>query len=165
MSALEKKTQEVLLNWVKCPFDEDHRILPTRLVIHLNRCARNHSGLKMVRCPFDITHVLKVNEMEGHVAICPSRKKDEMPICFEELPELKRQQQVETSDTTWDDEPVVATYDPQLYCAANPVVRMLRGANATERHQFREQERARFRAFREAAEAAPGKEDKKKEEK
>ncbi|XP_046868587.1 gametocyte-specific factor 1-like [Drosophila willistoni] len=81
-------------NWVECPFNRFHRILPTRLVLHLNRCARNYSGLKMVRCPFDITHVVRIAEMEAHVPMCPSRKMEELGVdqchAHQILPKRKR---------------------------------------------------------------------------
>ncbi|EDW82932.2 uncharacterized protein Dwil_GK22587 [Drosophila willistoni] len=139
-------------SFVQCPFDTVHRILPTRLVLHLNRCARNYSGLKMVRCPFDITHVVRVSEMEAHVATCPSRKIEELEV--DQLPRAPDPSKKETSENLWDDEPEVPAYDPSLYCAANPVVRTLYGATASERREFREQERARFRAFRKASKSA-----------
>ncbi|EDW86901.1 uncharacterized protein Dwil_GK22311 [Drosophila willistoni] len=106
----------------------------------------------MVRCPFDITHVVRIAEMEAHVPMCPSRKMEELGV--DQLPRAPDPSKKETSDTPWDDEPDVPTYNPALYCAVNPVVRTLYGATASERRQFREQERARFRAFREASESA-----------
>ncbi|XP_046868594.1 gametocyte-specific factor 1 homolog [Drosophila willistoni] len=99
-------------NWVECPFNRFHRTLPTRLVLHLNRCARNYSGLKMVRCPFDITHVVRIAEMEAHVPMCPSRKMEELGV--DQLPRAPDPSKKETSDTPWDDEPDVPTYNPAL---------------------------------------------------
>ncbi|XP_046869335.1 gametocyte-specific factor 1 homolog [Drosophila willistoni] len=86
-------------------------------------CSQLFGTQDGARCPFHITHVVRIAEMEAHVAMCPSRKMEELGV--DQLPRAPEHSKKETSDTPWDDEPDVPTYNPALYCAANLVVRTL----------------------------------------
>lgn len=53
--------------YVTCPYDKVHRILRARLNVHLMRCARNHTGSKLVRCPFNNNHLQRSDELQVSV--------------------------------------------------------------------------------------------------
>ncbi|XP_017140960.1 gametocyte-specific factor 1 homolog [Drosophila miranda] len=128
-----------------CPFDESHRILSSRMMVHLVRCAPNHQGSKKVRCPFNITHICTITEMKIHLQNCTHRagllefkNKLAAPVLPHETME-----EIEC-DENWDEEPDVGTYSPKTYCEQNFVIRNPQGNPPAARREFRESERRRF---------------------
>ncbi|KAH8420628.1 hypothetical protein KR009_012416 [Drosophila setifemur] len=135
-----------LEKYVLCPYDRAHRLLPTRLSWHLNRCSRNHPKSKMVRCPFNITHVHSVPDMQKHVIECPSRTKFENYVRPDKMPpvEPKPGQFVVESSEDWDNESPVKTYNPRKNCEQKFIIQNPQGAPPAARREFRERERRRF---------------------
>lgn len=50
---------------LECPYETSHRILKSRMQVHLGRCRRNHTNVPTVTCPFNVTHVLNKPELEA----------------------------------------------------------------------------------------------------
>ena len=50
------------------------QILPSRLQVHLVRCARQHPTAEMVICPFNATHHIPKQEVDSHIKKCEYRK-------------------------------------------------------------------------------------------
>ncbi|KAH8336210.1 hypothetical protein KR074_010526 [Drosophila pseudoananassae] len=133
-------------NYIVCPYDSVHRLLPTRLAWHLTRCARNHPSSKMVHCPFNNTHIFTVVDMQVHVGECPNRSHLERYVRPDKLPPVEPRAMdfmVEATED-WDAEPPVESYDPQAYCDSHFVIRNPQGASPSGRREFRERERRRF---------------------
>ncbi|XP_064536894.1 gametocyte-specific factor 1 homolog [Drosophila montana] len=150
-SELSADLQDQDENYVVCPYDKVHRILPSRLALHLIRCARNNSSIKLVRCPFNTTHMLKPDELHEHVASCDFRRvyarfkhADMLPPTEPRAPVTD----VVESSENWDEEPPVPSYDPQAYCVRNPVIRNIHGGSASQRRDFRNSERIRLNKFK-----------------
>ncbi|KAH8354091.1 hypothetical protein KR084_010562 [Drosophila pseudotakahashii] len=159
--------------YIVCPYDSVHRILPVRLTYHLTRCAKNFPSSKMVRCPFNSTHLHSVANMQvgikpnqyskwtkvltyilmalpilqKHVIECPDRSTLERYKLPDMLPPVEPRSCdfiVETSED-WDAEPPAPTYNPRSYCDKEFIIRNPQGAPPAARRQFRENERRRFR--------------------
>lgn len=61
--------------FVKCPFDEHHRVLKTNIQKHLMRCEKNHPTIKLVQCEFNKTHKIKPEKIQ--VRFCAYLKNNE----------------------------------------------------------------------------------------
>ncbi|XP_017055685.1 gametocyte-specific factor 1 homolog [Drosophila ficusphila] len=132
--------------YVVCPYDKVHRIMPTRLAYHLTRCAKNFPSSKMVRCPFNTTHLHSVTNMQLHVIDCPDRAALERYKLPDSMPPAEPRPcefNIACSED-WDAEPPAPTYDPKKYCETELVIRNPQGAPPAARRQFRERERRRF---------------------
>ncbi|XP_017063824.1 gametocyte-specific factor 1 homolog [Drosophila eugracilis] len=137
-----------LTEYVQCPYDSAHRILPVRLAFHLNRCAKNFPCSKMVRCPFNTSHLYSVTNMQEHIIECPNRSNLERYKMPDMLPlvEPPRHEFIVDSAENWDDDPPVPTYNPKTYCEEKFIIRNPQGAPPAARREFRERERRRFTA-------------------
>ncbi|KAH8283068.1 hypothetical protein KR054_011974 [Drosophila jambulina] len=136
-----------LEEYVVCPYDSVHRLLPSRLAVHLIRCARNYPSAQKVMCPYNVTHVYSVAEMTTHVERCPNRPiqghlKDSVKLPPAEEPRSSTFC-VESSED-WDAEPPADTYDPYARCESDFVIRNPQGKAPAERREFRARERRRF---------------------
>ncbi|KAH8282076.1 hypothetical protein KR054_005344, partial [Drosophila jambulina] len=134
-------------DYVVCPYNSTHRLMPSRLAIHLARCARNYPSLKLARCPFNATHLYLVVDMKAHVVNCPDRA---TMVDHVKLPSTESEPQKFFVDSTenWDDEPPAPTYKPKVHCDSAFIIRNLQGAPQAERREFREKERMRFKTLR-----------------
>ncbi|KAH8248986.1 hypothetical protein KR032_004925, partial [Drosophila birchii] len=121
-------------DYLVCPYNSAHRLMPSRLGMHLARCARNYPFSKLVRCTFNDTHLYTVFEMKistkkefmvsDSYDLCfdlrntsravqidsqrgKNMKPDKMPPSTESEP---RKFVVESTDN-WDEEPPVLTYN------------------------------------------------------
>ena len=154
---------------VQCPYDKSHRILPHRFQVHLVRCRKNFPLAQVVTCPFNVTHLLKKEELDWHVTVCPERKTfensrhREEPV--EELSttmdtsfsadnsELQGNQfkvpidQSNVSTENWEDDPNVPSYNPTAYAENAPVLRMPVGMSPAQRKEFRAAERKRLQSL------------------
>nr|XP_016935101.1 gametocyte-specific factor 1 homolog [Drosophila suzukii] len=132
--------------YIVCPYDSVHRILPLRLTYHLVRCAKNHPSAKMVRCPFNTTHLYSVANMQKHVLECPNRSTLERYKLPDVLPPVEPRACEFTVESTedWDAEPPVQTYNPMRYCERELIIRNPQGNPPAARREFRERERRRF---------------------
>ncbi|KAH8287833.1 hypothetical protein KR018_001817 [Drosophila ironensis] len=131
--------------YVICPYNELHRVLPYRLSNHLVRCARSHQGSKMIHCPFNTTHVYTPKEMALHVKDCPNRDILEKFKTPDKLPPQPTGAEFQIESTEdWDADPPSETYNPRAHCNKVFVVRNPQGYPPSVRRQFRERERRRF---------------------
>ncbi|KAH8303181.1 hypothetical protein KR059_002805 [Drosophila kikkawai] len=132
--------------YVVCPFDSVHRLLPSRLTVHLIRCARNFPSAKMVRCPFNNTHVHSVADMTTHVGTCPNRSTMVHFMNPEQLPPMEPRASNFCIESTedWDAEPPAPTYNPQTHCEKNFIIINPQGNGPAARREFRARERIRF---------------------
>ncbi|XP_016974672.1 gametocyte-specific factor 1 homolog [Drosophila rhopaloa] len=132
--------------YIVCPYDRVHRILPVRLTYHLTRCAKNFPSSKMVHCPFNTTHLHSVANMQRHVIECPNRSSLERYKLPDMLPPVEPRSSEFIVETTedWDAEPPTPTYNPQRYCEKEFIIRNPQGAPPAARREFRERERRRF---------------------
>ncbi|XP_016987589.1 gametocyte-specific factor 1 homolog [Drosophila rhopaloa] len=133
-------------DYIVCPYDSVHRLMPSRLAWHLTRCAKNFPAAKMVHCPFNSTHLHSVADMKDHVTVCPNRSTLERYILPDALPpaEPRANEFLVEAEEDWDAEPPAPTYNPQDYCENAAVIRNPQGKSAAARRQFREDERKRF---------------------
>ncbi|XP_017019197.1 gametocyte-specific factor 1 homolog [Drosophila kikkawai] len=135
-----------LNDYVICPYDSTHRLIPSRLTRHLIRCARNFPSTKKVRHPFNSNHIHSVAEMKANVETCPDRSKMEYsrnPLKLpQEEPKLPNFCVESTED--WDAEPPAGTYNPQDHCERELIIRNPQGNPPAARREFRERERRRF---------------------
>ncbi|XP_026837987.1 gametocyte-specific factor 1 homolog [Drosophila erecta] len=133
--------------YVVCPYDSSHRILPVRLTYHLTRCAKNFPSSKLVRCPYNTTHLHSAADIRNHVIECPDRSTAERFMLPDVLPpaEPRAREFLIESAEDWDADPPVQTYNPATYCENALVIRNLQGAQPAVRRAFRESERRRFR--------------------
>ncbi|XP_017019195.1 gametocyte-specific factor 1 homolog [Drosophila kikkawai] len=131
---------------VECPFDKSHRLLPSRLAVHLIRCSRNYPSSKQVSCTLNTTHIHTVAEMTTHIETCPDRSKLHHFMNPVKLPPAESQPANFCVDSAedWDAEPPAPTYDPQDYCERNFIIRNPQGNPPAARREFRERERRRF---------------------
>ncbi|GIY85808.1 hypothetical protein CEXT_267361, partial [Caerostris extrusa] len=53
-----------------CPYDESHRIKPTRYQLHIIKCKPQHLNEKQFVCPFNATHVMSLEERNFHLSHC-----------------------------------------------------------------------------------------------
>ncbi|XP_017010831.2 gametocyte-specific factor 1 homolog [Drosophila takahashii] len=137
--------------YIVCPFDSAHRIMPVRLSYHLTRCAKNFQASKMVRCPFNSCHLHSVGDMQTHVIDCPDRSALERYKLPDKLPPVEPQPcnfTVECSED-WDSEPPAPTYNPSTYCEKAFIIRNPQGAPPAARREFRESEKKRFQENKE----------------
>ncbi|XP_017005640.1 gametocyte-specific factor 1 homolog [Drosophila takahashii] len=143
----EQKFAPNFEEYLICPYDSVHRIMPIRLTYHLTRCAKNFPAAKMVRCPFNSTHLHSVANMQKHVIECPDRSSMERYKLPDMLPPAEPRPVGLVVETTedWDAEPPAPTYNPKSYCDKEFVIRNPQGAPPAARRQFRENERRRFR--------------------
>ncbi|KAL7735459.1 hypothetical protein ACLKA6_019568 [Drosophila palustris] len=123
-------------------------MLATRLSKHLIKCGRNHPGNNMVRCPFNNTHVLQSSDLKTHLGNCSNLK---------DFFQLTNKEYVPSADPmagsfdfiecheNWNDEPEAETYNPQLYCKKNLLMRNLVGGTPSQRREFRESQREKFK--------------------
>ncbi|XP_020807102.1 gametocyte-specific factor 1 homolog [Drosophila serrata] len=136
----------IVEGFVVCPFDNVHRLLPSRLAVHLVRCARNFPSAKMVRCPFNVTHVHSVADMMTHVACCPNRSTMVHYMNPETLPPVEPRPAdfcVQSAED-WDAEPPAKTYNPRTHCENNFLILNPQGNAPAVRREIRERERRRF---------------------
>ncbi|XP_017868296.1 PREDICTED: gametocyte-specific factor 1 homolog [Drosophila arizonae] len=146
-SNIQPKIEPNIDEYIKCPYDESHSLLPGRFAWHLTRCARNNFSSGMVRCPFNNTHVVKPKVLNNHLLNCPNRCDLERFLHPDALPPKEpRPSQVDLVECSenWDDEPPAPTYNPREYSENNLIIRQLVGATPAQRRQFREMERRRF---------------------
>lgn len=58
---------------VKCPFDDAHIILRSRIHYHLVRCRKKHPNSTKIVCPYDATEYLEPENFEAHLKECKRR--------------------------------------------------------------------------------------------
>ncbi|XP_017080318.1 gametocyte-specific factor 1 homolog [Drosophila eugracilis] len=136
-----------LENYIICPYNKAHRIMPLRLTFHLVRCAKNYPSSQKIHCPFNTSHWHSVNDMKVHVIDCPDRllfERTKMPDILPAVEPQANQFVIETEED-WDTEPPAPSYNPQKYCETVLVVRNPQGKSRAARRKFRESERQRFR--------------------
>ncbi|KAI8043576.1 gametocyte-specific factor 1 homolog [Drosophila gunungcola] len=129
--------------YIVCPYNSAHRVLPVRLTYHLTRCARNYPLSKMVRCPYNTTHFHDVGSMQEHIIECPNRTSSE-PDKLSPGEAGASNFIVETSED-WDADPPAPTYNPLAHCEQHLVLRNPQGLPPAARREFRERERRRFK--------------------
>ncbi|XP_033169195.1 gametocyte-specific factor 1 homolog [Drosophila mauritiana] len=122
-----------LYDYVICPNAGSHLVMLSNMPFHLPGCAKKFPSANLARCPYNSTHMYTIDDIFEHVIQCPSFIRGS-----EEKKELK-----ETVED-WDAEPPVPTYNPNIHCEANPIIRSLHGATRSARKAFRERERKRI---------------------
>ncbi|KAH8381113.1 hypothetical protein KR200_002020, partial [Drosophila serrata] len=135
-------------NYVMCPYNKSHILLPSRLAAHLIRCARNYPSSKLVRCAFNNTHLYSADDMKTHLENCPDRLKSIKSEQMDSFAESEPKKFVVESAENWDDEPAAPTYNPLAHCNTACVIRNPQGVAPAERREFREKERKRLMAIR-----------------
>lgn len=58
---------------MKCPFNENHIILRSRIHYHLVKCRRKHLNSTKIQCPYDATEYLEPENFEQHLRECKSK--------------------------------------------------------------------------------------------
>ncbi|EDW95942.2 gametocyte-specific factor 1 homolog [Drosophila yakuba] len=133
--------------YLVCPYDSAHRIRPLRLNNHFIRCAKNFPSAKLARCPFNDNHLPSAAEMQKHVFECSDRASMErfkLPSVLPSVEPRPREFSMETGED-WDAEPPTPTYNSNIHCERNMVIRNLQGAPPAARREFREDQRKRFK--------------------
>nr|XP_022909405.1 gametocyte-specific factor 1 homolog [Onthophagus taurus] len=128
-----------------CPYNVSHRITAKRFLYHLVRCRKANPHVKLVTCPLFAEHKVPEPELEYHIQTCEQRKQLEQELYrdepIEERWKIDRNVPIEYDDT-WEttDAP---SYNPQLYCEQNRVIRTIQVEPPSVRKQFRQAERER----------------------
>ncbi|XP_034478108.1 gametocyte-specific factor 1 homolog [Drosophila innubila] len=154
-SLADDKLKPDYKNFVVCPYDKHHVVLACRLATHLVKCSANHPGNRMVRCPFNSTHVLQASFLSTHVLTCPNLK-DLMHFTnketFRSPDQMAGRVEYIYCQENWNDEPETKVYDPQEHCSKNILLRSLVGGTPSQRKEFRETERKKFKELMECNE-------------
>ncbi|XP_022909417.1 gametocyte-specific factor 1 homolog [Onthophagus taurus] len=128
-----------------CPYNVSHRILAKRFSYHLVRCRKANPHVKLVTCPLFAQHKVPEPELEYHIQSCEQRKELEKQLYLDEPIEEKwkidRNVPMEYDDT-WEttDAP---SYNPQIYCEQNRIIRTIQVEPPSVRKKFRQAERER----------------------
>lgn len=130
-----------------CPYDKSHRILPTKMQIHLKKCAVQNIHKKgLIICDYNFTHHIAPEAIEAHLLNCPDRCKAENVV--KDLERSKNETPmiqpslVPEGEENWDNEDS-PTYDPFRSKANEAMFRCLKGAPKSLRRQFQNQQRIR----------------------
>ncbi|XP_078035375.1 uncharacterized protein LOC144469229 isoform X2 [Augochlora pura] len=137
--------------YIRCPFNESHRIIEGRIQRHILKCRKSYPADIKVTCPFDATHVLNPEEFERHVLTCVSSGNVK---CFQMS--LEAEQQVGTVsledacnaqtdvivDEDWSGNN--PTYNPVAVAESKNVLRTVVGLSKSKKKQFKRSERERI---------------------
>ncbi|KAI4504684.1 hypothetical protein M0802_000234 [Mischocyttarus mexicanus] len=85
---------------VTCPYNENHKIIKSRIQKHIVKCEKNYPNDYKIICPFNATHRLFRYEIAEHITVCPTRKqiKPELSNRTENYELLKNKLQHEATD-------------------------------------------------------------------
>ncbi|XP_076283105.1 uncharacterized protein LOC143210270 [Lasioglossum baleicum] len=137
--------------YMRCPFDESHRILDGRLQKHLVKCRKNYPKDTKLHCYYNATHVLNVDEYEHHISTCPSSGNikcfqttigEEQKVGTVPLEELCKVQTDIVCDEDWSGGNV--TYNPIAASEKKNVMRSVVGLSKAKKSQFKQYERERI---------------------
>ncbi|KAH8255804.1 hypothetical protein KR038_011096 [Drosophila bunnanda] len=123
-------------DFVVCPYNSCHRLLKSRLAVHLVRCSRSYPSAQMMQC-------IKKN---SHDKACPNGCALEKAMKTVQLTQAEPKPPsfyVESTED-WDAEPPSGTYDPQAHGDKQFVIRNPQGNTPAARREFRARERRRF---------------------
>ncbi|XP_043464224.1 gametocyte-specific factor 1-like [Leptopilina heterotoma] len=59
---------------VICPYNPQHKIVRSRLPMHLIRCEEKYPADYLEICPYSASHRFRKEEMEKHVLTCPMKR-------------------------------------------------------------------------------------------
>jgi len=61
--------------WVRCPYNANHKMPQSRLQWHLLKCQdKKRNGFLYSTCPFNAIHQVLKTELSNHIAKCPDKK-------------------------------------------------------------------------------------------
>ncbi|XP_058456547.1 gametocyte-specific factor 1 homolog [Malaya genurostris] len=76
-----------LVEFVECPYNRSHRIMPHVMPKHLFKCRKNYPSVKLANCPFNTVHQIPFPEMKLHTETCPDRASFELyKYCISNFP-------------------------------------------------------------------------------
>ncbi|XP_015113122.1 gametocyte-specific factor 1 homolog [Diachasma alloeum] len=145
---------------VTCPLDKSHHILKSRLIFHLVRCKKNHDLSGKATCVFNSTHIVDKDELKIHHLTCLDRREmqefryesDEADqkqwegiITLQDV--VKVHEESSTYGESWDDDPVVGTYDPYKANENKDVLNTLMVASKSEKKAWRKYQRQKMAQF------------------
>lgn len=107
---------------VSCPYNPAHRMLRSRLQMHLTKCVKDHPDADKKTCPFNAKHRISAAEFSHHLVQCPDKGLVERKIAHDsndihkgntQVPTYMQEQVPPDEETLfWDDE---AEVDPYQY--------------------------------------------------
>lgn len=107
---------------VSCPYNPAHRMLRSRLQMHLTKCVKDHPDADKRTCPFNAKHRISAAEFSHHLVQCPDKGLVERKIAYEsndvhrgntQVPAYMHEEVPPSQETGfWDDE---AEEDPYKY--------------------------------------------------
>lgn len=140
--------------YLRCPFNESHRIIEGRLQKHLFKCRRNYPKNYKVVCPFDATHMLDPYEYEHHLSVCTTSGNMKCyTTTFEsekEVGTIPIEEACSLQTNTLDNEDwfgSTPTYNPLVATANKPIVRTAIGLSKAKKKEFKQRERDRLSAL------------------
>nr|NP_727732.1 uncharacterized protein Dmel_CG32625 [Drosophila melanogaster]AAN09336.1 uncharacterized protein Dmel_CG32625 [Drosophila melanogaster] len=131
-----------LYEYVNCPNSSSHLVMLFKMPYHLPLCAKKFPSDELARCPYNRTHMYPIADIYEHIIKCPSYLREESHSDAKE--DAKDCDAKESDAKDWDADPPVSTYDPNIHCEKNPIIRRLHGATRSSRRAFREKERKRL---------------------
>ncbi|XP_076667345.1 uncharacterized protein LOC143368468 [Andrena cerasifolii] len=140
--------------YLRCPFNESHRIIEGRLQKHLFKCRRNYPKNYKVVCPFDASHMLDPYEYEHHLSVCTTSGN---MMCYttsfeseKEVGTIPIEEACSLQTNTLDNEDWFGntpTYNPLVATANKPIVRTAIGLSKAKKKEFKQRERDRLSAL------------------
>ncbi|PSN33047.1 hypothetical protein C0J52_17755 [Blattella germanica] len=136
---------------IRCPYNQSHQILKSRMQVHIVKCRRNYPTADKVVCLFNAIHHLDKINYQYHVSTCPDRRVVECQK-YEVYNSLGgdvnrfeyKEPELPPNEEDWDKDAEVSHYDPSEHIENALILRSLQGATKSQRKAFRLRERLRI---------------------
>lgn len=61
-----------------CPYNSAHRFIADKFMFHVMRCKDGKKlKLKFSRCPYHSMHIIRNEELNAHIEVCPYKDKSD----------------------------------------------------------------------------------------